>query len=130
VLDTIPGPLLDRMEVLRIPGYIAQEKVQIARQYLEPQAHRDTGVPAGAARPRPALASCMSACASGPCLTLVGRVPARPGRLCPTLMGCIPMRPGRPCPTLVTCIPARPRRGCRGEPYIAQGEPCSAATPG
>lgn len=48
VLDTIPGPLLDRMEVLRIPGYIAQEKVQIARQYLEPQAHRETGVPAGA----------------------------------------------------------------------------------
>ena len=52
VLDTIPGPLLDRMEVLRIPGYIAQEKVQIARQYLEPQAHRDTGVPAGALRCR------------------------------------------------------------------------------
>ena len=48
VLDTIPGPLLDRMEVLRIPGYIAQEKMQIARQYLEPQVHRDTGVPAGA----------------------------------------------------------------------------------
>ena len=53
MLDTIPGPLLDRMEVLRIPGYIAQEKVQIARQYLEPQAHRDTGVPAGALPPCP-----------------------------------------------------------------------------
>ena len=61
VLDTIPGPLLDRMEVLRIPGYIAQEKVQIARQYLEPQAHRDTGVPAGA---QPGAAPCASGAAS------------------------------------------------------------------
>eukprot|EP00891_Asterochloris_glomerata_P009190 jgi/Astpho2/9190/e_gw1.00137.52.1_t len=48
VLDTIPGPLLDRMEVIRISGYIASEKVNIARQYLEPQARQATGVPAEA----------------------------------------------------------------------------------
>lgn len=37
VLDTIPGPLLDRMEVIRLSGYIFDEKVAIARKYLEPQ---------------------------------------------------------------------------------------------
>jgi ATP-dependent Lon protease len=36
VLDTIPAPLLDRMEVIRLSGYIASEKQAIARQYLEP----------------------------------------------------------------------------------------------
>jgi ATP-dependent Lon protease len=34
VLDTIPGPLRDRMEVIHLPGYTAQEKQQIARRYL------------------------------------------------------------------------------------------------
>jgi len=37
VLDTIPGPLLDRMEVLKLSGYIAAEKVHIARRYLIPK---------------------------------------------------------------------------------------------
>ena len=32
-------------QVLRIPGYIADEKVHIARNYLEPQTMRDTGIP-------------------------------------------------------------------------------------
>ena len=44
ILDTIPGPLLDRMEVVRLSGYIADEKKEIARKYLEKEAKSKTGV--------------------------------------------------------------------------------------
>jgi ATP-dependent Lon protease len=37
VADTIPGPLLDRMEVIRFDGYTSSEKVAIARGYLWPR---------------------------------------------------------------------------------------------
>ncbi len=37
MLDTIPGPLRDRMEVISLPGYTANEKFQIARRYLVPR---------------------------------------------------------------------------------------------
>jgi len=46
VLDTIPRPLLDRMEVLRIPGYTVNDKFQIAKKYLIPRSLSNTGVTA------------------------------------------------------------------------------------
>ena len=45
-LDTIPQPLLDRMEVLRLAGYSEEEKVEIARRYLIPRQLRETGLAA------------------------------------------------------------------------------------
>jgi ATP-dependent Lon protease len=36
-LDTIPGPLLDRMEVIQLSGYLASEKMEIARNHLLPR---------------------------------------------------------------------------------------------
>jgi ATP-dependent Lon protease len=36
-MDTIPSPLLDRMEIIKLSGYIMDEKVQIARKYLIPK---------------------------------------------------------------------------------------------
>lgn len=43
-MDTIPAPLLDRMEVIRLSGYILQEKVEIAARYLIPKALEAHGV--------------------------------------------------------------------------------------
>lgn len=46
MLDTIPEPLLDRMEVLRLSGYILEEKIQIAKKYLIPKARKQMGLKA------------------------------------------------------------------------------------
>lgn len=46
VLDTIPGPLRDRMEIIQLPGYTEQEKLQIARRYLVGRQLEATGLTA------------------------------------------------------------------------------------
>jgi ATP-dependent Lon protease len=46
-LDTIPGPLRDRMEILSLPGYTDDEKVGIAKQYLIPKQLAAHGLAAG-----------------------------------------------------------------------------------
>jgi len=45
--DGIPNPLLDRMEVIQLPGYIAAEKLQIARKYLLPRQIQRAGLDKG-----------------------------------------------------------------------------------
>ncbi|XP_034195824.2 lon protease homolog, mitochondrial [Osmia lignaria lignaria] len=44
VIDTIPEPLRDRMEMIDMSGYVAEEKLAIAKQYLVPQAMNDSGL--------------------------------------------------------------------------------------
>jgi ATP-dependent Lon protease len=44
VADTIPGPLLDRMEIIRFDGYTVDEKVAIARDYLWPRQRDRNGI--------------------------------------------------------------------------------------
>ncbi len=46
-LDSIPSVLLDRMEVIRLSGYIAQEKYHIARKYLLPKQVQEHGLKKG-----------------------------------------------------------------------------------
>jgi ATP-dependent Lon protease len=43
-LDPIPGPLLDRMEIIPLSGYTEMEKVEIARSYLVPRQIRENGL--------------------------------------------------------------------------------------
>ncbi|EFJ35404.1 hypothetical protein SELMODRAFT_30423, partial [Selaginella moellendorffii] len=44
LVENIPAPLLDRMEVIRLVGYITDEKMHIARDYLERQARENCGI--------------------------------------------------------------------------------------
>ena len=47
VLDTIPGPLRDRMEIISIAGYTEEDKLHIARQYLVPRQLERNGLKPG-----------------------------------------------------------------------------------
>jgi ATP-dependent Lon protease len=42
--DTIPRPLLDRMELIRLPGYMLEEKLEIAKRYLLPRQLKENGI--------------------------------------------------------------------------------------
>lgn len=44
VIDTIPDPLRDRMELIEMSGYIGEEKIAIAKQYLIPKARTESGL--------------------------------------------------------------------------------------
>lgn len=44
VIDTIPDPLRDRMEMIEVAGYIQEEKLAIAQKYLMPQALEKSGL--------------------------------------------------------------------------------------
>jgi ATP-dependent Lon protease len=44
VLDTIPEPLKDRMDILRLSGYIMEEKIEIAMRYLIPEHRKEMGL--------------------------------------------------------------------------------------
>ena len=43
-LDTIPSPLIDRMEIIQLPGYIDTEKLEIAKHYLVPKSLEKNGL--------------------------------------------------------------------------------------
>ncbi len=45
-LDTIPRPLLDRMEIINLSGYILEEKMEIAKRYLIPKQRKEHGLKA------------------------------------------------------------------------------------
>ncbi|MBN2829604.1 MAG: endopeptidase La [Candidatus Cloacimonetes bacterium] len=45
-LDTIPTPLLDRMEIVSLPGYVMREKKEIAKRYLIPRHRKEHGLKA------------------------------------------------------------------------------------
>ena len=50
MVDTIPSPLRDRMEIIELPGYTEHEKLEIGRRYLLPRQMQENGIPEGVLR--------------------------------------------------------------------------------
>ncbi|MBF0518111.1 MAG: endopeptidase La [Nitrospirae bacterium] len=50
IADTIPGPLRDRMEIISLSGYTAEEKIGIAKNYLIPKQYQEHGLTKGVLR--------------------------------------------------------------------------------
>jgi len=49
-LDTVPAPLIDRMEIIQLPGYVDTEKLEIAKRYLIPKSLEKNGFRRGSVR--------------------------------------------------------------------------------
>ena len=79
--DTIPAPLLDRMEVIPLTGYTDEEKVQIAQKYLVPKQVTAHGLtPEELSISTRCAASCATTPARRACATWSGRSPPLPAR--------------------------------------------------
>lgn len=59
-LDSIPGPLLDRAEVIQLSGYIDQEKIEIAKKYLIPKNLEKNGLKKNQVKFTKAALSCIA----------------------------------------------------------------------
>ena len=121
VAETIPGPLLDRMEVIRFDGYTVAEKTAIARDYLWPRQRERNGLredevvdhrrPADArsSASTPARrASATSSASSGPCCARPRRSSPRPRSRRPwssTWRPCATRSGARRCSTTRRCAP-------------------------
>jgi len=51
-LSTIPRPLLDRMEIIEVSGYITEEKIEIAKRHLIPRELENTGISVSQLKPK------------------------------------------------------------------------------
>ena len=80
--DTIPAPLLDRMEVIPLSGYTDEEKVQIAQKYLVPKQVTAHGLTpkSSPSRTTRCAASCVTTPARRACATWNGRSPPLPAK--------------------------------------------------
>ena len=81
VAETIPGPLLDRMEVIRFDGYTVAEKTAIARDYLWPRQRERNGLREDEVD-RQRRACCSSSCPSTPARRACASSSASSGRSC------------------------------------------------
>ena len=113
VADTIPGPLLDRMEVIRFDGYTTEEKVAIARGHLWPRQIERNGL--RPARQRSPTPSCASSLRGIPVKPACGSWNVSSGRCC-----------ARPRPTSPRAAVTRRLRSTRRRSAKRWGDPRSS----